>query len=299
MTFQILPIHSNSTRRRYSMRLPIVALTLLTFMLAGTGCQTIAPPSQTIEPPLPSLPPMPIQSTAIATSPLYQTAIATAQTATQLGQQAKSVEDWQAVVIQWQTAVNLMQKIPEHDLNRTTALKDLVLLEEGVARSKAKLKEFQVQSSDQENLTPTQRIVPAQPSSKPIEMVGVNYQATIKSYRNNIPIIDVMFNGSVSFEMMVDTGASNTMITESMSKILQVKAVRSVPAQTPGGEVEFQVGYVDSIRIGDNSVEGLPVAIGTEALLGHDFFGDCNINIKRDQKIVEFSQCKSDQTKKR
>jgi predicted aspartyl protease len=278
------------------MRLPIVALI---FMLAGTGCQTIAPPSQTIAPPVPTLPPLPIQSTAIATSPLYQTAIATAQTATQLGQQAKSVEDWQAVVIQWQTAVNLMQKIPEHDVNRTAALKDLVLLEEGVARSKAKLKEFQVQSSDQENLTPTQRIVPAQPSSKPIEMVGVNYQATIKSYRNNIPIIDVMFNGSVSFEMMVDTGASNTMITESMSKILQVKAVRSVPAQTPGGEVEFQVGYVDSIGIGDNSVEGLPVAIGTEALLGHDFFGDCNINIKRDQNIVEFSQCKSNQTKKR
>jgi predicted aspartyl protease len=278
------------------MRLPIVALI---FMLAGTGCQTIAPPPQTIAPPVPTLPPLPIQSTAIATSPLYQTAIATAQTATQLSQQAKSVEDWQAVVIQWQTAVNLMQKIPEHDVNRTAALKDLVLLEEGVARSKAKLKEFQVQSSDQENLTPTQRIVPAQPSSKPIEMVGVNYQATIKSYRNNIPIIDVMFNGSVSFEMMVDTGASNTMITESMSKILQVKAVRSVPAQTPGGEVEFQVGYVDSIGIGDNSVEGLPVAIGTEALLGHDFFGDCNINIKRDQNIVEFSQCKSDQTKKR
>jgi predicted aspartyl protease len=277
------------------MRLPIVALI---FMLAGTGCQTIAPPPQTIAPPIPTLPPLPIQSTAIATSPLYQTAIATAQTANQLSQQAKSVEDWQAVVIQWQTAVNLMQKIPEHDVNRTAALKNLVLLEEGVARSKVKLKEFKVQSSEQESFTPTQ-IIPAKPSSKPIETIGSNYQATIKSYRNNIPIIDVMFNGSVSFEMMVDTGASNTMITESMSKILQVKAVRSVPAKTPGGEVEFQVGYVDSIGIGDNSVEGLPVAIGTEALLGHDFFGDCNINIKRDQNIVEFSQCKSDQTKKR
>jgi len=267
-------------------------------MLAGTGCQTIAPPPQTIAPPIPTLPPLPIQSTAIGTSPLYQTAIATAQTATQLSQQAKSVEDWQAVVIQWQTAVNLMQKIPEHDVNRTAALKNLVLLEEGVARSKAKLKEFKVQSSEQESFTPTQ-IIPAKPISKPIATVGSKYQATIKSYRNNIPIIDVMFNGSVSFEMMVDTGASNTMITESMSKILQVKAVRSVPARTPSGEVEFQVGYVDSIGIGDNSVEGLPVAIGTEALLGHDFFGDCNINIKRDQNIVEFSQCKSDQTKKR
>lgn len=295
MTFQILPIGPNSKRRHpRCLRLPIVALI---FMLAGTGCQTIAPSPQTIAPPVPTLPPLPIQSTAIGTSPLYQTAIATARTATQLSQQAKSVEDWQAVVIQWQTAVNLMQKIPENDVNRTAALKNLVILEEGVARSKAKLKEFQVQSSEQKSFAPTQ-IIPAKLSSKPIA-TGSKYQAAIKSYRNNIPIIDVMFNGSVSFEMMVDTGASNTMITESMSKILQVKAVRSVPAKTPSGEVEFQVGYVDSIGIGDNSVEGLPVAIGTEALLGHDFFGDCNINIKRDENIVEFSQCKSDQTKKR
>ena len=299
MTFQILPIGQNSTRchsthdrscwcrscRCYA-RLPIAALI---FML--TGCQS--PPPQTISQPIPTLPPLPIQSTKSATSPLYQTAIATAQTATQLGQQAKSVEDWQAVVIQWQTAVNLMQKIPENDVNRTAALKDLVLLEEAVTRSKAKLKESQAKSNDQESQTPPVAIVPAKPSLNPIA-TGSKYQATIKSYRNNIPIIDVMFNGSVSFEMMLDTGASNTMITELMSKTLQVKPVRSVPAKTPSGDVEFPVGYVDSIRVGDNSVQDLPVAIGTEALLGHDFFGDCNINIKRDQNMVEFSKCSSD-----
>lgn len=293
MTFQILPIGLNSTRRLRvhprCLRLQIVALI---FMLVGTGCQTtIAPPTKTIAPTIPPLlPPLPIQSTKIPTSPLYQTAIATAQTATQLGQEAKSVEDWQAVVIQWQTAVNLMQKIPENDVNRTAALKNLVILEEGVARSKAKLKEFRVQSIQQPSLPEPVAIVPTQPSSTPIA-TGSTYQATIKSYRNNIPIIDVMFNGAVSFEMMLDTGASNTMITESMSKILDVKPVRSVPAKTPSGEFVFQVGYVESIGIGDTLIQGLPVAIGTEALLGHDFFGDCNINIKRDQNIVEFSQC--------
>ncbi len=292
MTFQILPIGLNSKRRlrvhSRCLRLQIVALI---FMLVGTGCQTtIAPPPNTIAPPIPTLPPLPIQSTKIATSPLYQTAIATAQTATQLGQEAKSVEDWQAVVIQWQTALNLMQKIPENDVNRTAALKNLVILEEGVARSKAKLKEFRVQSSERPIVPEPVAIVPPKPSSNPIA-TGSKYQAIIKSYRNNIPIIDVMFNGAVSFEMMLDTGASNTMITESMSKILHVKPVRSVPAKTPSGEVEFQVGYVESIGIGDNLIQGLPVAIGTEALLGHDFFGDCNINIKRDENIVEFSQC--------
>ena len=292
MTFQILPIGLNSKRRLRvyprCLRLQIVALI---FMMAGTGCQaTIAPPPKTIAPPIPPLPPLPIQPTKIATSPLYNTAIATAQTARQLGQEAKSVEDWQAVVIQWQTAANLMQKIPENDVNRTAALKNLVILEEGVARSKAKLKEFRVQSIQQPSPPEPVAIVPVKPSPNPIA-TGSRYQATIKSYRNNIPIIDVMFNGAVSFEMMLDTGASNTMITESMSKILHVKPVRSVPAKTPSGEVEFQVGYVESIGIGDNLIQGLPVAIGTEALLGHDFFGDCNINIKRDENIVEFSQC--------
>ncbi len=290
MTFQILPIGLNSTRRNRVhprfLRLQIVAFIVV---MAGTGCQKIVvPPPKAIAPPI--LQPLPIQSTKISTSPLYKTAIATAETATQLGQEAKSVEDWQAVVIQWQTAVNLMQKIPENDTNHTAALKNLVTLEEGVARSKAKLKEFQMQSSKRPSLPEPVAIVPTQPSPNPIA-TGSKYQATIKSYRNNIPIIDVMFNGTVSFEMMLDTGASNTMITESMSKALHVKPVRSVPAKTPSGEVEFQVGYVESIGIGDNLIPGLPVAIGTEALLGHDFFGDCNINIKRDQNIVEFSQC--------
>ena len=54
--------------------------------------------------------------------------------------------------------------------------------------------------------------------------------------------------------------------------------------------VEFPVGYVDSMEVGGVMVNKVPVAIaGTEletGLLGHDFFGNYDVTIKRN--VVEF-----------
>ena len=54
--------------------------------------------------------------------------------------------------------------------------------------------------------------------------------------------------------------------------------------------VEFPLGYVDSIGVGGAVAKDVAVAIaGPEletGLLGHDFFGDYDVTIKRD--IVEF-----------
>ena len=102
-----------------------------------------------------------------------------------------------------------------------------------------------------------------------------------------------MFNGRERFEMMVDTGASGTMITEAMAQQLRIKTVGSVEAMTPSGKTQFKVGYIDSMVVGGGTLQSFPVAIGPVALLGHDFFGDCNISIKRNQNVVEFSQCQN------
>lgn len=269
------------------------------------SCQTAKPPTVPSVAPLPPLPPAQVDRPQ-ALSPLYAQALESAQRATQLSQQARSIEDWQAVIQQWQQAIALMKQIPAHDANHTAAIRSLDLLEAGIDRSQAELKRLQDQTQTnaiaqaaqmraaQSIEAATRRLKETADRTNAPTEAGSNehtYRAVIKSYTRGIPVIEVLFNGKVRFEMMVDTGASSTMITEKMSQDLKVEPVKLVTAQTPSGETQFPVGYVQSIAVGNTSVQEVPVAIGPVALLGHDFFGDCNINIKRDQNIVEFSQC--------
>jgi predicted aspartyl protease len=277
------------------------SLTLFLALVLASCSVPETPPPQ-----IPSLPPLPklsIKPEAPKLSPLYQQAIEIAQKATQLSKQAKSVEDWQAVVQQWKVSIALMKQVPVNDANYASAIRSLDLLNEGVSRSQAEIQRIQANNQDraisqaaQARATQALEEATQRLSEKAAQPQSLTYYATIKSYKGRIPVIDVTFNGSLSFEMMVDTGASSTMITESMSKALNVETITYVTAKTPSGETKFPVGYVNSIAVGSspaqNIAQEIPVAIGPVALLGHDFFGDCNINIKRDQNVVEFSQCR-------
>ncbi|BAY48601.1 hypothetical protein SAMD00079811_62270 [Scytonema sp. HK-05] len=117
------------------------------------------------------------------------------------------------------------------------------------------------------------------------------YTAPIKRRIGGTPIIEVTFNGNQLFEMIVDTGASGTVITQKMANALAVVQVGRAKANTASSKaVEFPIGYVDSMEVGGVKVNRVAVAIaGTDletGLLGHDFFGDYDITIKRD--VVEF-----------
>ncbi|MEC4818125.1 MAG: retroviral-like aspartic protease family protein [Scytonema sp. PMC 1069.18] len=117
------------------------------------------------------------------------------------------------------------------------------------------------------------------------------YTAPIKRRVAGTPIIEVTFNGNQNFEMIVDTGASGTVITQKMASALGVVPVAKARANTASSKaVEFPVGYVNSIKVGGVEISRVPVAIaGTEldtGLLGHDFFGNYDITIKRN--VVEF-----------
>ena len=117
------------------------------------------------------------------------------------------------------------------------------------------------------------------------------FTAPIKRRESGIPVIDVMFNGRQTFEMVVDTGASGTMITRSMAAALGVVPVSSIKADTASAlGVEFPVGYVQSMAV-DGAVANkvLGAIAGAEqdiGLLGHDFFGNYDVTIK--QNVVEF-----------
>jgi predicted aspartyl protease len=116
------------------------------------------------------------------------------------------------------------------------------------------------------------------------------FQAKIKRRAGGTPVIDVVFNGNKTFEMIVDTGASGTLITQRMATALGVRQVSTGRAGIADGSiVEFPIGLVGSIRVGGAVIQNVEVAIAKQmeiGLLGHDFFGNYDVKIKKD--VVEF-----------
>lgn len=123
---------------------------------------------------------------------------------------------------------------------------------------------------------------------KPPEEV---FTTPIKRRMGGTPVIEVTFNGNQKFEMIVDTGASGTVITQKMANALGVVPVGKAKANTASSKaVVFPIGYINSMEVNGVKVNQTAVAIaGAEletGLLGHDFFGNYDITIKRD--TIEF-----------
>ncbi|MHC5746219.1 MAG: retropepsin-like aspartic protease family protein [Nostoc sp.] len=116
------------------------------------------------------------------------------------------------------------------------------------------------------------------------------FRVSIKRRFGGTPVIDVTFNDKKTFEMIVDTGASGTIITQDMANTLKLQATGTMQAQiADGSEVKFSTSKVKSIAVGGVTANNLQVAIAPKAsigLLGHDFFG--NYDIKILEKEVEF-----------
>ena len=116
------------------------------------------------------------------------------------------------------------------------------------------------------------------------------FRVSIKRRFGGTPLIDVTFNDKKTFEMIVDTGASGTIITQDMANTLKLQATGTMQAQiADGSEVQFPTGKVKSVAVGGVTANNLQVAIAPKAsigLLGHDFFGSYDIKIL--EKEVEF-----------
>lgn len=226
----------------------------------------------------------------------YELALEKAYSAFSISQYALSSDEWNLVVSQWQEAIALMEAVPVNSSYKAIAQAKLAEYQHhlGYAQQRAT-------RPIQENPDSVVAVIPAPPTSRPaaspepeppVPPTQPVFQATIKRRAGGTPVIDVTFNATQQFEMIVDTGASGTVITQDTAAALGVIAVATAKANTASARsVEFPIGYVDSISVGEAVVTDVPVAIAPSpeletGLLGHDFFGDYDVTIKRD--VVEF-----------
>ena len=142
----------------------------------------------------------------------------------------------------------------------------------------------------------TQPLPPPKPVFPSSEVVAENNVAFIAPIQRRVgatAIVEVTFNGRQRFEMIVDTGAGGTVITQEIASALGVVLVGKAKANTVSSKaVEFPVGYLESMEVGGMMVNKVPVAIaGAEletGLLGHDFFGNYDVTIKRNVVELRF-----------
>jgi aspartyl protease family protein len=115
------------------------------------------------------------------------------------------------------------------------------------------------------------------------------FTAKIKRREFGIPVIDVQFNNQHTFEMLVDTGASLTILTEKMAQTLQIQPEGKMLLYTANDSVYVPRSRVTSVAAAGIRSQNLDVAIAPSldiGLLGQNFFGHYDITIKQD--AIEF-----------
>ncbi|MDV3353698.1 retropepsin-like aspartic protease [Leptothoe sp. LEGE 181152] len=225
-------------------------------------------------------------------STAYQDAINLASSAFKLGQQATSPDDWDLIVGRWEQAVQKLQDVPAGEQNYAVAQTKLKDYERNLAQAKQRLADLKQPPAEISLNRPTPI---AKDSTVAVATAPVAATATgvarvpIIQRRGGTPVIAVNFNGR-RYPMILDTGASHTHITRSMANDLGINVVGQASVATASNSrAVVDVGYVESISVGNITHRNLPVSIGDAVpigLLGNDVYK--NFDVILQVNSVEF-----------
>jgi tetratricopeptide (TPR) repeat protein len=112
----------------------------------------------------------------------------------------------------------------------------------------------------------------------------------VKSYRWGTSVVEVKFNDQYTFDLIVDTGATQTTLSNHMARIMNLPITRYSLAQVADGRM-IRVGYarVATIAVGAAQLRNIEVSVlesDTDGLLGQDFLSAYNLRIFAD--AIEF-----------
>ena len=241
--------------------------------------------------------------TAVSSELAYQNGINLASGAYQLSQSAISPDDWGLVASRWERAIKQLQQVHDnsshytvaqtkvedytrhakHATDQITTLQDSAKIAIADNKPSATARSA-VQPSNAPSGSPPRLSAPktASPNKKIVPVVR---------RLHGTPIVRVTFNGVKTYDMILDTGASRTLITRAMANDLNVVATeRMIAATASESEVVFELGRVESISMGDITLSGAQVSIGDSVsigLLGNDFLNGYDITIRGRENVVE------------
>ena len=108
--------------------------------------------------------------------------------------------------------------------------------------------------------------------------------------RGQVAVVQAILNSKASASLIVDTGASYTMISRAVAKELEIevegKNLPTIPFQTANGVISAPVVTLESIEVGGMQVKDLTAAVydtfpdaGVSGLLGLNFLSHFRMDI--------------------
>lgn len=74
-------------------------------------------------------------------------------------------------------------------------------------------------------------------------------------------LIPVMLNGAGPFQMLLDTGASHSSVSEELAEALQLPVVARATVQSPAGDRERLITRIDHLSVGPHEIGVMPAII--------------------------------------
>lgn len=231
---------------------------------------------------------------------------------------AQSQDDWQLAADRWQQAIALLAAVPPTSPNYAQAQakrseygRNLALAQRQSSRPILPEEQIGVRRSPQPRPTAssppgaanrpisprsprseeaTAQLVPSAPNPLPPNAPS-SFSVPIVRRERGTPVIRVTFNGSQTYDMVLDTGASGTVVTAPMAAELNLRPAGSATVSTASEtDLTFPLGYVASLNVGGVERSNFLVAIAPPTLeiglLGQDFFGQYDVTLR--QNVVEF-----------
>jgi predicted aspartyl protease len=274
---------------RYQSKIRSYSWFFILLALSTTACtsQNVATQAPVPEPSLAPSPPSPAPVATPSPQPvvqndgeLYQEALTKADAANAIGQSALSKDDWFLVAHNLQNSVEILKSIAPTSSQYILATKVLPKYQQQLASARQKAASFVSKSVE----SPVSSIkLPS--ASKPDTFI-----IPIQQKLGGVPVIEVTLNDNYKVPMLLDTGASHTLITQATANRMQLQAYGRSQAKTANGTATFQVTTIDKIRFGNGITKNVQVAIGQNdlpyGLLGHDVYDGYDITIK--ENSIEF-----------
>jgi len=237
-----------------------------------------------------------LESSSAEAVRIYQEGTRLAASAEALTQSALSPDDWGLIASRWQRAADLLEQIEPNRENYESAQRKTLEYALNAESAIAQIDQLQAPEYVPLATLPT-AVVPAPRTSAPPATApestssSQRVQVPIVRRLHGTPVVQVTFNGTRRYDMILDTGASRTLITRKMADDLGIVTTdRMVAATASQAEVSFDIGTMRSIAVGDVVLENSPVSIGDAVsigLLGNDFLRDYDVTIRSQEGVVE------------
>jgi predicted aspartyl protease len=269
---------SQSKIRSYSWF--VILLALSATACTSQNVATQAPVTQPSLAPSPSSPAPIAQPVVQNDGELYQDALTKADAANAIGQSALSKDDWFLVASNLEGSVEILKSISPTSSQYVLAAKVLPKYQQQLANARQKAASFVSKSAD--NSVSSIKVASSSRSD--------TFSIPIRQKLGGVPVIEVTLNDNYKVPMLLDTGASHTLITQSVANRMQLQSYGRSQAKTANGTATFQVTMLDKVRFGDGVTKDVQVSIGQNdlpyGLLGHDVYDGYDITIK--ENSIEF-----------